>query len=251
MLVLGPDFESHLHSHHAVQLAIGLEGDLRMRSTSTQPWSASSAFLVPPNVPHEFDAQGSTCALFYLFPGGKAYTGLQKLHGGSAIEALSVSPEIMQTLRKISASDSREQALADQVCSLLFESPATATQTPQDPRFEAVLGWINRHLDQPIKLAELASAVGISESWISHRFRQYEGVTLRRYVLCNRLRNALHEALKGYSLTDAAHRAGFSDSAHFTRTFRDAYGICPSFVLSRSEPCQVFWLNDESHSTNG
>jgi AraC-like DNA-binding protein len=32
----------------------------------------------------------------------------------------------------------------------------------------------------------------------------------------------------GGSLTDAAHEAGFADSAHLSRTFRRMFGVAPS-----------------------
>lgn len=32
-------------------------------------------------------------------------------------------------------------------------------------------------------------------------------------------------------LTAAAHSAGFSDSAHLSRTFRDYFGVAPSFLF--------------------
>jgi len=38
-------------------------------------------------------------------------------------------------------------------------------------------------------------------------------------------------ALEGASLTEAAHAAGFFDSAHFSRTFRQTFGFAPSTVL--------------------
>lgn len=32
----------------------------------------------------------------------------------------------------------------------------------------------------------------------------------------------------GSSLTEAAHAAGFADSAHFSRTFRRMFGVAPA-----------------------
>ncbi len=37
----------------------------------------------------------------------------------------------------------------------------------------------------------------------------------------------------GKSLTDAALTAGFADSPHFSRTFRNMLGMTPSFVFQR------------------
>jgi len=62
---------------------------------------------------------------------------------------------------------------------------------------------------------------------MQHLFKARMGVPVRRYVLWARLRGGLEQALAGASLTSAALEAGFSDSAHFSRTFREMFGIAP------------------------
>jgi AraC family transcriptional regulator len=42
-------------------------------------------------------------------------------------------------------------------------------------------------------------------------------------------------------LTTAAHEAGFADSAHLSRTFRDTFGLAPSRIFKRSQFIQVFF----------
>lgn len=43
-----------------------------------------------------------------------------------------------------------------------------------------------------------------------------------------RLVTATERLAAGVSITDAAHGAGFSDGAHFSRTFRSMFGLSPS-----------------------
>ena len=42
------------------------------------------------------------------------------------------------------------------------------------------------------------------------------------------LGDAVERMADGASLTEAAHEAGFADSAHFSRTFRRMFGLAPS-----------------------
>ncbi len=90
---------------------------------------------------------------------------------------------------------------------------------------------IRQRLDGPITPAALAQAVHRSPSRLAHRFREATGVPLRRYVLWCRVRAAMEMAMRGSNLTEAAHVAGFADSAHLSRTFRAMFGIAPSFMF--------------------
>lgn len=48
-----------------------------------------------------------------------------------------------------------------------------------------------------------------------------------------RLRNAISEiAFRGANCTQAAHRAGFVDSAHLTRTSKAMFGVTPRYMVA-------------------
>jgi len=47
------------------------------------------------------------------------------------------------------------------------------------------------------------------------------------------MRVAVTSVLSGMTLTQAAHEAGFSDTAHLSRTFMDMFGVNPSTVLKQ------------------
>ena len=76
-----------------------------------------------------------------------------------------------------------------------------------------------------VNAVTLAAQVSLSLSQLERLFGEQVGLSVRRLVLWRRLRLALAIALAGNSLTDAAHAAGFADSAHFSRTVRSMFGI--------------------------
>lgn len=117
-----------------------------------------------------------------------------------------------------------------------------------DPRIARCLSTIRRHLDRPLRLAELATTVGVSQSWLAHHFTDAVGVPIRRYVLWQRLWRAMEAALNGGTLTQAAHQAGFSDSAHLSRTFRQTFGVTPSFLFEHGERLAVCFADREPRS---
>jgi len=59
---------------------------------------------------------------------------------------------------------------------------------------------------------------------VRHLFVEQTGLPFRTYLLWRRLMRGLEAFASGASLTDAALGAGFSDSAHFSRTFRRMFG---------------------------
>ena len=80
-----------------------------------------------------------------------------------------------------------------------------------------------------LSIAQMAGAVGLSESWFSLVFRNTTGVTPHQWQLNNRLdlaRKLLRES--DLSVADIADRLGFSDQAHLTRAFRNRVGETPA-----------------------
>jgi AraC-like DNA-binding protein len=84
-----------------------------------------------------------------------------------------------------------------------------------------------------LSLKTLAGIAGLSPSRFMHVFTESVGVSVRPYILWLRLQRAACDLMEGASVTGAAHRAGFSDSAHLTRTFRRMLGATPSDLALR------------------
>jgi AraC-like DNA-binding protein len=90
---------------------------------------------------------------------------------------------------------------------------------------KAVLEWAATQLDRPVSLVDAARRVALSKDRLRHLFVEQTGLPLRSYLLWLRLTRGIEAFAAGASLTDAAHQAGFADSAHFSRTFRRMFGI--------------------------
>jgi AraC-like DNA-binding protein len=67
-----------------------------------------------------------------------------------------------------------------------------------------------------------------------HAFTESVGTPLRPYILWLRLQLASSELVAGTDITEIAQRAGFSDGAHLTRTFRRMLGTTPSEIAQRT-----------------
>ena len=100
-----------------------------------------------------------------------------------------------------------------------------------DPRLERALAALDQQLDGKVSAQVLAQAAHLSLSQLERLFAHQLGLPVRRLVLWRRLRIALQLALAGGTLTDAAHGAGFADSAHFSRTMKQLFGVTAAASL--------------------
>jgi AraC-like DNA-binding protein len=94
-----------------------------------------------------------------------------------------------------------------------------------DPRIAEALAQVDALLDGKVRAADVAAHVALSLSQLERLFAAHVGLPVRRLVRWRRLRLALALAVGGQSLTEAAHSAGFADSAHFSRVMRDMFGV--------------------------
>lgn len=100
-----------------------------------------------------------------------------------------------------------------------------------DPRLERALAALDQHLAGKVSAQALAQAAHLSLSQLERLFAHQLGLPVRRLVLWRRLRIALHLALAGGTLTEAAHGEGFADSAHFSRTMKQLFGVTAAASL--------------------
>nr|WP_218175521.1 AraC family transcriptional regulator [Pseudomonas reactans] len=100
-----------------------------------------------------------------------------------------------------------------------------------DPRLERALAALDQQLNGKVSAQALAQAAHLSLSQLERLFAHQLGLPVRRLVLWRRLRIALQLALAGGTLTEAAHGAGFADSAHFSRTMKQLFGVTAAASL--------------------
>ncbi len=86
--------------------------------------------------------------------------------------------------------------------------------------------------DKPLDACAALAGVHLSPSRLRHLFVEQTGLAFKTYMLWLRLVRALDLYASGVSLTQAAHEAGFSDSAHFSRIFKRTFGL-PATTLAR------------------
>ncbi len=92
-----------------------------------------------------------------------------------------------------------------------------------------VLSYINEHLADEIRLADLAAEARVSISYFSAIFKQYNGLPPMEYVVGQRIRRAIeYIRTTDMSLTEVATACGFNNSTNFYKAFRRVTGRTPA-----------------------
>lgn len=218
-LYLGPGFHAQMHRCASEKVCVALDGVLRW--TAAQERGEAACCRVPPGHAHTIDAADSRVAIAWFDRGCAHERGHDSLPG---IVAQSVTTHERRQLRSLlTTGESHGDVHAFLERLVQLRTPAADTH----PSLERVVDILHRRCDERLTLQSLAREVAVSRSWLSHSFSRATGVPLRRYVLWQRLRRACELGLKGWPLGQAAHAAGFADAAHFSRSYRAAFGIAP------------------------
>jgi AraC family transcriptional regulator len=96
-------------------------------------------------------------------------------------------------------------------------------------RIRRLKAFVEEHLSQPLRVADLSGAVGLSATHFSRAFGRSFGEPPHVYLIQRRIDRARHLMLTSdISLSDLAAACGFSDQAHFCRLFRRYTGRTPA-----------------------
>jgi AraC family transcriptional regulator len=96
-------------------------------------------------------------------------------------------------------------------------------------RMRRIADYVDAHLAEPLRIADLAVLVGVSPGYFHRAFRATAGKTPLEFIHERRIQRAAQYLHRGdASLVEIALRVGFASPSHFTRTFRRVTGVNPS-----------------------
>lgn len=245
--VFGVPVNAAPHSHYALQLSIGLDEEFLLRCGQSEEWDRMRAALIGPNARHSFGESTGLLVNLYLDPESRTALELTKRITGNGrliIEPEVIEPFVQDLQRGWESSLSCEECLilTDNLLQILFQTEKT--KAGFDQRIQRALEILRNAPDNIISADTVAREVALSPSRFAHLFRSEVGLPVRRYLLWMRLRNAIRMLDGGDSLTTVAHAAGFADSAHLTRTFKQMFGLAPSEIFQNSRFVQVRFCED-------
>ena len=251
LLIISHDIESGLHSHHALQVSISLDEPFIFESNNDESKVKSlfQGVIIGADIPHSLQGTKGLYATLLLDPelhpvkhilGHHQTTGFVEID----TERLDKMSRFIHVL--IAAKMSGNKAVIDQpIEHLLAILSQSDCMQEQEPRVAKVIQYIAQTEYKVASVETLAHLVGLSSGRLIHLFKEEVGIPIRRYLLWQRLLDACayaslhaHEEVNcdgksDMTLTDAAYQAGFTDSAHFSRTFKAMFGLHPSGFIKK------------------
>lgn len=91
-----------------------------------------------------------------------------------------------------------------------------------------IIDYIDAHLSEDLSLATLERVLYISAPHMCRMFKNATNSTIHQYIIKKRIALAKHLLKLGHSVSEASHKAGFSDFSNFIKTFKKHTGTIPS-----------------------
>ena len=231
-LYFAPSAVTDTTKRHAAVLLVSIY-DQEFGLKVGNSWHRSKAFLVRPSVGRVLDADGCPFVSLNLDPSHGAFPGFARLSLNSGVAPIERS--IFKEFDDRFVAGWEGQLGGQDLQSIFDDLVGISTKhlpkaDGRDVRVERIIQRMRGRNPEEFSFNEELQRLGISACRLSHLFSEQAGVSLRSFVLWRKIMWAIGLLGSGRSLTEIAHESGFSDSAHFSRTFQKTLGIPPSFM---------------------
>jgi AraC-like DNA-binding protein len=233
-----------VHDFH--QIVFGVDGVMEMSVEGIGArLGAGSAWLIPAGAQHAYAGCGLNRQLVLDLPGGTLAVPEQLFEQPRVLRLDARLAQLVTALANraqthVPASRHFHWLAGTQLCDALLDGQRTAPAT--GIAFTRIDRWLRAHLDEPLRIADLAAHCGLGVRRFHALFTEAFGETPHQYLNKLRLDTAVQMLDAGTaSLTDIAAQTGFADQSAFTRAFSRRFGQAPG--QWRAMRCR-----DSSHS---
>ncbi|MGG6313486.1 AraC family transcriptional regulator [Paenibacillus macerans] len=227
--------------YHWLQTAEG-EGRLTY-GNGTVPLPPNNGVLLPPGMPHAYEARrGSGWETYYLTFGGAAANAILAAFGiqDAALfrwePEAPVAPLLGNLLNRLDHTQDlfglETSAEAYRFLGVLskFGQVSNSAVPRNMAKLAPLLHWMEREYGNPdLGLDALAEVIGMSGRHLSKLFQQTFGIAPYSYLTQMRIHKAKEHLASepGITVAAIAGKTGFRDASHFVATFRKHTGMTP------------------------
>jgi len=222
--IYGSSLDAAPHSHHAIQIVWPKANSQCNLNNSDEAVLA----IIASDFEHQL--QLSEGWILLIEPKSDLGQALSSLLNGQAIKLIN-SPLFTSDRPRPEHDLSQYLLPLLSMLNLKKHTLSANKSTVKDQRIQQILSELDTCLGgncikpEKWRAKEVAQSIALSESRFLHLFRDELGIAWRPYLLWRRMMCAIQAIIANHSATEAAHIAGFSDSAHLSRTFRRNFGM--------------------------
>ena len=247
------DYPVHYHSDYEINLVMDTYGT-RTVGDSEEEFNTLDLIMIGPNIPHAWKGevvegnhvvtiQFSDKLLNFPILGKRLFSSIKQLliesqHGISFSEQIQLlMKDKILKLTKMQGfhtvleffSILYELSIADRriLVSNQYDTKDTV-RTSKSRRIAKVCEYIDKNIEEPIRLGDVAQLVSMSESAFSHFFKKKTNCTFIDYVTNLRIARAcqlLSETT--YTVAEICYTCGFNTLSNFIRIFKKKKGSTP------------------------
>ncbi|WP_406243180.1 helix-turn-helix domain-containing protein [Tissierella carlieri] len=234
--------DTSYHSHNYIQITIGLEQDFYI--TREKDSFYTRGIILDSNISHKLHGYNEWQLYLLINPESIFGESIKRkfLHEK---EVYLIGEEEINDIVKLNIQSTPEKSslieyneFIEKFREILGLSNFYLDHTI-DSRIQEILKYIETYPLDRLSVKELSNVIFLSESRLSHLFKEEIGISLTSYILHKKVERAFYLILNGMSITDAAIEAGFSSSSHFTNSVRDKLGMSPRIIIKNSRYMQV------------
>ncbi len=234
--------DASLHIHNSIQITVSIEEKFSVKIKNNI--INESGIIINSNVSHELFGKDGWQIYFLINPesifGEKIKRMYMKNKDFYIIpeDATEAIRELVKEKHIAIDNKAKYNKFISEIYSILSLENYTINHL-LDERVDKVLKYIANNNLVEVSLESLSKNVFLSESRLSHLFKENIGISISSYILNYKVRKAFKLIFEGNSITTSALEAGFYSSSHLTNVCKEKLGMIPSAIKKNSRYLQV------------
>lgn len=237
ILYFGPKYRLDLHMHCATVLHVGLHDHFYIRFNNTN-WLPSRCAIIPAGINHEMRFPRGVFGKLFVEWGSLEYDCFKCRFPHSKNRAkLFYDNDVIKCFQRMYEPRFNKKSMYQHVNTLIAFKEET--KLGHDLRIQKAIELTTNDIATNLSIEAVAKEVDLSSSRFRHLFVEETGVTYSQFRNWKRLLAAEVNLNTLDSLTWAAIDAGFSDASHFSRNYKNTFGVTPSSVFKSLNSFEV------------
>lgn len=112
-------------------------------------------------------------------------------------------------------------------------SDSAAHGVTENQQINEIVSYINSHYSEDLSLETLSGMFYLSKYYLSHKFKEFTGLSLYQFIMKKRLTIARNMLMRGKTVTETYTECGFNDYSNFLKAFKREFGEKPSEFVKK------------------